>query len=118
MERKLNNLIFDSFEEEEEILKKIQNENIHFKKLLDFIPNEDLRLDNNLFDSPNDISDLDFSNLKLLENVSKNQIFINLEQANNSVFGSKNKASPELSDIYKQENSKSINETIQTLILQ
>lgn len=75
-----------------------------------------MRLENNIFDvANNDYADLDLSNLKFQENFSKKQIFINLEEANNSVFGSKNK-SPELIDIYKQENSKSINETIQALL--
>jgi len=54
--------------------------------------------------------------MKLEQNVSKNPLFFNLEEANNSVFGSKNRNSPEQIDIFKVENSKSINETIQTLI--
>lgn len=116
LERKLNCLIFESFEEEEEILKKIQNDNLNCKKLFDFIPKDDIRIENNMFDGLNEINDLEISDLKFQENVSKPHIFFNLEEANYSVFGSKNK-SPELIDIFKQENSKNINDTIQSLLL-
>lgn len=117
LERKVTNLIFDSFEEEEKILKKIQNQNSKNERLCDLLLNDYVRFDNNLFDAnTNEISDLDMSNLICHENLSKNNIFTNLEEANNFVFGSNNKNTPEMIDIFKQENSKNINETIQSII--
>jgi len=120
LERKLKNLILESFEEEKEIITR-KKENFQCKKNSDLAGAYDyeMRLEHNIFDAAanNDFADEEISNLNYQEKAYlKKQIFPSLEYANDSVFGSKNK-SPELIDISKQENAKSINETIQTLLL-
>ncbi len=66
----------------------------------------------------NYIPQFDVENIKFQENLSKYNLFINLEEVNHSVFGSEKKKTPDISQHIKGENSKTINEKIQRLLLE